>query len=144
MNAEGLARAPTLTQRADGLLGAERPVGLPIMAPRLQGEASPEGWLDLALWGAGDLGRVRFSPLAGPYIYGPNRFTGAAGGVHVAQSAPVLVVRGAELRGLYPARRRASWDRRGDGRAQVNGRRLEAPSSWNGVSSASSRAARTW
>jgi hypothetical protein len=89
------------------------------MAPRLQGEAGPEGWIELALWGAGDLGRVRFSPLTGPYVYGPNRFTGAAGGLYVAQSAPVMVVRGASLAGLYPARRRASWDQPGGAHAQV-------------------------
>jgi hypothetical protein len=104
-------RRPILRPRADGRLDADAPVRLPIMAPRLQGEASPAGWVDLALWGAGDLGRVRFTPLAGPYVYAPNQVTAKAGGVWVAQSAPAVVVLGARLTGVYPARRCASWDR---------------------------------
>ena len=104
-------RAPILTPRPDGLAEGVRPVLLPIMAPRLQGVAHPDGWIDLALWGAGDLGRVRFSRLGGPYVYGPNRVIGLDGGLHVAQSAPVLVVQGARFSGLYPARRCAAWHR---------------------------------
>jgi Glycosyl-hydrolase family 116, catalytic region len=106
--------APILIQRPDGLADALQPVVLPIMAPRLQGACHPGGWLDLALWGAGDLGRVRFSALSGPYRYGPNRITTPAVGVHVAQSATVLALRGVTFQGLYPARRCASWARRGD------------------------------
>jgi hypothetical protein len=83
---------------------------MPIMAARLQGEVRAEGVLDLSLWGAGRLGRVRFSPLAGPYLHAPNRLTGPGGGVYVAQGAPVVVIRGARLTGLRPARRRAAWD----------------------------------
>jgi hypothetical protein len=83
---------------------------MPIMAPRLQGEALASGSVDLALWGAGRLGRVRFTGLAGPYVHAPNRLTTPHGGVFVAQSAPALAIRGAGLVGLYPARRRAGWD----------------------------------
>jgi hypothetical protein len=109
--AEGAGR-PILRQRVDGRLDAEAAAPSPIMAPRLQGEVDPEGWADLALWGAGELGRVRFTPLAGPYVYAPNQVTAAGGGVWVAQTAPVMVVRGARITGVFPARRSATWDRR--------------------------------
>ena len=100
-----------LTARADGQVEAATAVLLPIMAPRLQGQWHGHGILDLALWGAGGLGRVRHSPLEGPFLFAPNKAEGGAGGVHVAQSAPVMVICGASLSGLYPARRPASWDR---------------------------------
>ncbi|WP_312160534.1 hypothetical protein [Phenylobacterium sp.] len=102
---------PVLTPRADGLVESAAPVLLPVMAPRLQGELSAEGFGDLALWGEGDLGRIRFTPLAGPYVYGPNMLTAPGGGIHAAQEAPVMVVLGAAYRGFTPARRCASWDR---------------------------------
>ncbi len=75
-----------LSARADGLLAGDKAVSLPIMAPRLQADASADGVVDLALWGAGKLGRLRFTPLAGPYVYGPNRVVAAGGGLYVAQS----------------------------------------------------------
>ncbi|MBB4113980.1 hypothetical protein FHT80_003320 [Rhizobium sp. BK226] len=93
----------------DGQLFAEEPVLLPVMAPRLQADVHPGGYADLALWGAGSLGRVRFSPLTGPYAYAPNRVVSKQGGVFVAQSRPVMLIRQASLRGVYPARRCAWW-----------------------------------
>ena len=127
--------APILTALPDGLARSLRPVTFPVMAPRLQGECSLHGWIDLALWGSGDLGRVRFSSLAGPYLHGPNRITTPVGGLFVAQSAPALVVRGATLKGLYPARRCASWDRRKSGPALVErqGERCSADLDWGAI-----------
>ena len=86
---------PVLKARPDGLVESEQAVVLPIMAPRLQGELSATGSADLALWGEGDLGRLRFTSLDGPYVYGPNSLSTATGAVHVAQEAPVMVICGA-------------------------------------------------
>jgi hypothetical protein len=102
---------PVLTPRADGMVESTTPVLLPMMAPRLQGELSAAGFGELALWGEGDLGRIRFTPLAGPYVYGPNLLTAPGGGIYAAQEAPVMVICGATYRGFTPARRCASWDR---------------------------------
>ncbi|MBX5009986.1 glycogen debranching protein [Rhizobium lentis] len=93
----------------DGQLSADAGVLLPIMAPRLQADVHPDGYADVALWGAGSLGRVRFSPIAGPYIYAPNRLVSKQGGVYVAQSRPVMLIGGVNLQGIYPARRCAWW-----------------------------------
>jgi hypothetical protein len=101
--------AAMLVARADGLLESARAVRLPFMAPRLQGELRPDGSLDLALWGAGALGRVRCTPLAGPLVYGPNRAATPAGGLFVAQSRPVALRQRARLLGLAPASRAAIW-----------------------------------
>ncbi|WP_237154768.1 glycogen debranching protein [Oryzibacter oryziterrae] len=98
-----------MTPTPEGAILSQTPVLLPIMAPRLQADCSPDGWADLALWGTGSLGRVRFSPLAAPYLYGPNRVLAANGGVHVAQTAPVMLIRGARLQSCHPARRCAWW-----------------------------------
>jgi hypothetical protein len=98
-----------LTPDANGMLGSLEPVVLPVMAPRLQAEVWPNGVVDISVWGVGQLGRIRFSPLTGPYRYGPNRVTGADGGVHVAQSAPVLLVRGSRAGRVFAARRCAWW-----------------------------------
>ena len=124
--------ASVLRQRADGLLDADRPVRLPFMASRLQGEASPDGWVDVALWGCGDLGRVRFTAIGGPYVYGPNRLTARGGGVFVAQSAPAILVRGARMTGVYPARRCAGWDRTPPSRPERvrDGRTLSIRLAW--------------
>lgn len=97
--------------RADGKVISEQAVRLPFMAPRLQGELHPDGWVDLALWGAGDLGRLRFTPLSGPYVFTPNGLTCPDGTVAVAQSQPVMVITGAVAGRFYPARRCAGWDR---------------------------------
>ena len=102
---------PVLKARPDGLIESQQAVVLPIMAPRLQGELSAKGSADLALWGEGDLGRLRFSGLDGPYVYGPNSLSTASGAVHVAQEAPVMVICGVTYRGFTPAKHCASWDR---------------------------------
>ncbi|TCA51579.1 glycogen debranching protein [Rhizobium pisi] len=94
---------------ADGQLSAQEPVLLPVMAPRLQADVHPDGYADLALWGAGSLGRVRFSAISGPYTYAPNRVVSKHGGVFVAQSLPIMLIRGVALQGIYPARRCAWW-----------------------------------
>ncbi|MDK4701959.1 glycogen debranching protein [Rhizobium sp. CNPSo 4062] len=98
-----------MTPTSQGEITTRHPVILPIMAPRLQADAHPGGYLDLALWGSGRLGRIRFSKLAGPYVYGPNRIIAEAGGIFVAQSKPILLIRNARLAGIYPARRGAWW-----------------------------------
>jgi len=100
-----------LTPRADGRVESHSAVLLPIMAPRLQGEVHADGALTLALWGAGALGRLRFTPIPGPYVHAPNLMIAPAGGVYAAQSDPVLVLRGAAYLGFSPARKCASWDR---------------------------------
>lgn len=102
---------PLLRARADGQVESDVAVNLPIMAPRLQAEFHADGWADLALWGAGALGKLRFSGLDGPYVHFPNGLTAPAGAVHVAQEAPVMVIRGVKYRGFAPARKCASWDR---------------------------------
>jgi glycogen debranching enzyme len=94
---------------ADGRVRSAEPVVLPVMAPRLQADVWPNGIIDVSVWGVGNLGRVRFSPLTGPYDYGPNSVLGSDGGVYVAQSAPVMLVRGAKLSRIFPARRCAWW-----------------------------------
>jgi len=113
-----MSEAPKMRPNATGELETGDPLPLPIMAPRLQGTCSPEGWIDIALWGAGSLGRVRFSPLAGPFVYGPNRISAQGGGVFAAQLAPVALIRGARLAGLYPAKRCAWWHKVADGAAR--------------------------
>ena len=101
--------ARMLTPLADGSVSSQDPVVLPIMAPRLQADAWPDGAIDLSLWGVGRLARVRFRQLAKPYRYGPNRVVGADGGIHVAQSAPVVLIRGGGAARVFPARRCATW-----------------------------------
>jgi hypothetical protein len=74
------------------------------MAPRLQGELAPDGTLSLWLWGLGDVGRLTITPPAGPLVVAPNRIEGADGtGLYVAQSAPVVA-----LRGFQPTQLRSS------------------------------------
>jgi hypothetical protein len=66
------------------------------MAPRLQGELAADGGLRLAIWGAGDVGSLRIAGLEGPFVVAPNRIVAGSGaGVWVAQSAPVLAIKGA-------------------------------------------------
>jgi glycogen debranching enzyme len=100
---------PVLTARADGAVAGQRPVLLPVMAPRLQGDVFPDGAVDLSLWGAGRLARIRFAGLVGPYSYGPNRVVGTSGGIYVAQSAAVMLIRGGGRVRIFPARRCARW-----------------------------------
>jgi hypothetical protein len=103
------ADAGLLSARSDGLLAAQNPVLLPIMAPRLQGDLDPGGTLTLALWAAGTLATISFEPLTGPFQYGPNRVVGRTGSAHVAQSVPAMVLRGTRVRRLTPAPRAAWW-----------------------------------
>lgn len=103
------AADPVLLARPDGQLACERAVTLPVMAPRLQADLEPDGRLVLALWGSGTLATLRFEGWSGPYVLGPNRLLAPGGGLHVAQSRPVAVLRGTRLVGLRPARRCAWW-----------------------------------
>jgi len=102
--------APVLTPTNDGDLVASTPVGLPVMAPRLQADLSPDGSLVLALWGSGKLASVDFHGWVGPFRYAPNRLVATDGAMFVAQSAPALVLRNTRVRRLVPARRCAWWD----------------------------------
>lgn len=99
---------PLMVARPDGSVTSETPVLLPMMAPRLQGDFDPSGSVKLALWAAGTLATLTFSPFAGPFTYGPNSVAGTRGAVAVAQSVPALVIREARIRRLLPAPR-ASW-----------------------------------
>ena len=101
--------ADIMTARPDGMVSSHQPVLLPIMAPRLQADCRPDGKITLALWGCGTLGTVTFTPLGGPFVYGPNRVTAETGGVYVAQSAPAMVIRGTRLVRATPSRRAAWW-----------------------------------
>jgi hypothetical protein len=106
---EAVRSADIMRARPDGGLASAQPVLLPIMAPRLQADCRPDGMVDLAVWGCGKIAKVSFTPLAGPYVYGPNRILAARGGVYAAQSAPVMLVRGARARRVNPAPRSAWW-----------------------------------
>lgn len=101
--------ARLMTARPDGTATSDVAVLLPIMAPRLQADCDPGGRIELALWGSGKLGKVQFTPLVGPFVYGPNRVEASNGSVHVAQSAPILVIRGARAGRVFPAKRCAWW-----------------------------------
>jgi hypothetical protein len=117
-----------LTPDAEGLLRSERACVTAFMAPRLQGEHHPEGWLELSLWGAGALGRLRFTPLQGPFRYGPNRVENDRGeGLFTAQSAPVALLRGARAIRFTPAARCAAWD---PGRAEAAVERTASGRIW--------------
>jgi hypothetical protein len=85
-----------LRPRPDGLIDADALPAFPLMAPRLQGELTPDGALRLAIWGAGDVGSLRIEGLEGPFVAAPNRLTGKGRcGLWVAQSAPALAIKGA-------------------------------------------------
>ena len=87
--------APALRPRADGLLDVAGAPAFPIMAPRLQGELTPDGRLSLALWGRGEGARLKLEGLDGPLVLAPGRIVGQQGkGLFVAQSAPALLLRG--------------------------------------------------
>lgn len=102
--------AVSLQPLADGTIAGSAPVQLPVMAPRLQADLTPDGTLSLALWGSGKIGTISFPGWKGPYNYAPNRLIAADGAFYVAQSAPVLVMRNARVGRLTPARRCAWWD----------------------------------
>lgn len=103
------ADANIMQARPDGGVGSDVAVLLPIMAPRLQADCQPDGKIELSLWGVGKLGTVLFEALPGPYVYGPNSVITGAGGVHVAQSAPAMVIISTKLRRFFAARRAAWW-----------------------------------
>jgi hypothetical protein len=85
-----------LRARSDGLLDADSLPAFPIMASRLQGELATDGTLRLAIWGTGDVGSLKIVGLEGPFVIAPNRIEARNGaGVWVAQSAPVLAIKGA-------------------------------------------------
>ena len=65
--------APALRPRADGLLDVAGAPAFPIMAPRLQGELTPDGRLSLALWGRGEGARLKLEGLDGPLVLAPGR-----------------------------------------------------------------------
>lgn len=132
---DGLPGHDRLSVRDDGLIEAAAPLRAPFMAPRLQGEASPSGRLDLSLWGAGRLARIGFTPLEGPFAHAPNRIVSRAGGIFVAQSAPAMAVRAARFTGLHPAGRPAWWAGEGDEPAAVvrSGARRRAVLPWGVV-----------
>ena len=73
------------------------------MAPRLQGELGADHVLTLSIWGTGQVGRLRFAPAAGPFVIAPNRISSPRGGLYVAQSAPVLVLRGVQPDEAWPS-----------------------------------------
>lgn len=100
---------PLARPRPDGQVESDSPLQLAFMAPRLQGDLFPDGRLELSLWGCGRMANVFFEPWSGPFVYGPNRLTAERHALHVAQSAPVLVLFGATLKAVRPVRRCAWW-----------------------------------
>jgi hypothetical protein len=50
-----------LRARPDGLIESDALPAFPLMAPRLQGELSPNGALRLSIWGAGEVGRLQIA-----------------------------------------------------------------------------------
>jgi hypothetical protein len=90
-----------LRARPDGLIESDALPAFPLMAPRLHGELSPNGALRLSIWGAGEVGRLQIAGLAGPFIVAPNRLQATGGGLALAQSAPVLAIRGARTERVH-------------------------------------------
>ena len=105
----GLLSDCSLTPRNDGWLTGQRLLPFAMMAPRLQ--ATLDGTvLTLSLWGGGDLARITVSHnWQPPFHYGPNILTCAQGGIWLAQSAPVILIRGARSQRVTPARTAARW-----------------------------------
>jgi hypothetical protein len=124
-----------LAPEPDGWLAAAAPVTFPFMAPRLQGEWAADGRLSLALWGAGDLGRLRLTPLRGPVRYGPNLALADGQDFAAARSAPALALRGVRLDGVSPAQRRAGWDAEAHAKAapRREGERVTLDLEWGHV-----------
>ncbi len=74
------------------------------MAPRLQGELAADGSLSLSIWGSGEAGRLRLAGLKGPLVVAPNRIeTIGGGGLFVAQSAPILALKGVSPEEIWPS-----------------------------------------
>ncbi|SIQ43873.1 hypothetical protein SAMN05880590_104110 [Rhizobium sp. RU35A] len=96
--------------RPDGLVETAHPMQMAFMAPRLQGDFFPdEGRLKLSLWGCGHMANIFVEAWDGPFVHAPNRLVAGPRSVHVAQTAPVLLLRGAGLKAVRPARRCAWW-----------------------------------
>ncbi|WP_174151689.1 GH116 family glycosyl hydrolase [Rhizobium skierniewicense] len=95
--------------RPDGLVETRHSVQMAFMAPRLQGDFMPDGQLKLSLWGCGQMANIFFDAWDGPFIHAPNRIVAGSRSVHVAQTAPTLLLRGARLTAVRPARRCAWW-----------------------------------
>jgi glycogen debranching enzyme len=112
----GGATTSWLQPRADGLLDASRLPAFPIVAPRLQGELSPTGELDLSLWGEPVSARVRLTGFDRKFVVSPGRLEGEGGcSLSVAQSAPALAIRGLKLEVLrQPDGGRLILEQRGD------------------------------
>ncbi|MBW9052916.1 GH116 family glycosyl hydrolase [Rhizobium mesosinicum] len=98
---------------ADGQLVSEKPVLLPFMAPRLQGDCWPDGRIEISVWGCGKIATLTFGGWRGPFTYAPNRVETDDGGLYVAQSAPALFLKGARLQTLVPSQRCAWWGSKG-------------------------------
>lgn len=105
----GFLSTPHLTPREDGWLCGQTLHLFAIMAARLQ--ATLEGnSLSLSLWGGGDLARIALThDWQGPFAYGPNILTCDSGGLWVAQSQPVILLRHARTSRVTPARTAARW-----------------------------------
>ncbi len=105
----GFLSAPALSPRPDGWIESQALLPFAVMAPRLQ--ATLEGnALSLSLWGGGDLARLIVAHhWQAPFAYGPNILTCRGGGLWVAQSRPVILLRGAQARRVTPARTAARW-----------------------------------
>lgn len=93
----------------DGQVSSQAGVQLAFMAPRIQGDFYPEGRLEISLWGCGRIANLFTSAFDGELTYAPNRVTGATTGLYIAQSQPVLLLRGARIKSMRPARRCAWW-----------------------------------
>lgn len=105
----GFLSPPHLTSREDGWLSGQALHPFAVMAPRFQ--ATLDGKiLSLSLWGGGDLARIALDhDWHGPFTYGPNILTCGNGGLWVAQSQPVILLRNARISRVTPARTAARW-----------------------------------
>jgi glycogen debranching enzyme len=90
-----------LRARPDGLIEGDVLPAMPLMGRRLQGELAADATLRLAIWGAGEVGRLRIAGLTGPFVIAPNRLRATGGGLALGQSAPVLAIRGARVERLH-------------------------------------------
>ncbi|WP_206078327.1 GH116 family glycosyl hydrolase [Poseidonocella sp. HB161398] len=120
-----------LRPEADGRLTAPQPVMLPFMAPRLQGDLHPNGRLTLSVWGCGHIATLSLKLPEGPFAYSPNCAEWTGGGLFVAQSRPVLLLRGARLTRAAAARRGAWWAREETpGKVEHRGARRVIRTAW--------------
>ncbi len=105
-----MTETPLAEALRDGQVRSQNPLQLAFMAPRLQGDLYPDsGHLKLSLWGCGHMANIYTKTWSGPFTYAPNRLVSEGQSIHVAQSAPALLLRGVELRSVRPAARCAWW-----------------------------------